>query len=61
MILDRLDASIRPEDLDLPGFDFHRLTGQLKGRFTVRITANWRITFGWQDTDAVDVDFEDYH
>ena len=22
---------------------------------------NWRITFGWDSEDAVDVDLEDYH
>jgi plasmid maintenance system killer protein len=27
----------------------------------VSVSANWRITFAWQDLDAVDVDFEDYH
>lgn len=61
MILDRLDAAIRPEDMDLPGLRFHRLTGDHKGRFAVSVSANWRVTFGWQDQDALDIDFEDYH
>ena len=61
MILDRLDAAIAPEDLNLPGLGFHRLAGGAKGRYAVSVSANWRITFGWQDQDAVDVDFEDYH
>jgi plasmid maintenance system killer protein len=25
------------------------------------MSGNWRITFGWLDGDAVDVDMEDYH
>lgn len=61
MILDRLDAGAKPEDLNLPGLAFHRLAGTSKGRFAVSVSANWRITFGWQDQDAIDVDFEDYH
>ncbi len=61
MILDRLDAATAPEDLNLPGFSFHKLAGPSKGRFAVSVSANWRITFGWQDQDAIDVDFEDYH
>jgi proteic killer suppression protein len=61
MILDRLDASVRPTDLNLPGLGFHRLSGQSKGRFAVSVSANWRITFGWDQTDAIQVDFEDYH
>jgi proteic killer suppression protein len=61
MILDRLDASVTPVDMNLPGMDFHRLAGANKGRFAVRVTANWRITFGWNDEDAIQVDFEDYH
>jgi len=26
-----------------------------------RASGNWRITFGWMDGDAIDVDLEDYH
>lgn len=61
MILDRLDGATKPEDLNLPGLEFHRLAGTSKGRFAVSVSGNWRITFGWQDLDASDVDFEDYH
>ena len=61
MILDRLNAAIAPGDLDLPGLGFHPLKGNRKGDFAVFVTRNWRITFGWDDGDAVDVDLEDYH
>lgn len=61
IILDRLDAAVRAEDLNLPGFQFHQLSGASKGRYAVSVSANWRITFGWEGEDAVDVDFEDYH
>jgi toxin HigB-1 len=61
MILDRLDASVQPTDMNLPGLDFHCLAGDNKGRFAVKVSGNWRITFGWEETDAIQVDFEDYH
>lgn len=59
-LLDVLEGSAVPEDMNLPGFYFHRLRGRPL-RYSVRITGNWRLTFGWQDADAIDVDLEDYH
>lgn len=61
LILDSLEAATSPEKLNLPGFGFHRLAGDQRGRFAVSVSANWRITFGFDGEDAVDVDFEDYH
>lgn len=61
MVLDRLDTAVHPDDMDLPGLDFHRLSGEQKGRYAVKISGNWRITFGWDEADAIQVDFEDYH
>lgn len=61
MILDRLDAAVRPGDMNLPGLGFHHLSGSSKGRYAVSVSANWRITFGWDQEDAIQVDFEDYH
>lgn len=58
-VLARLDGALVPEDMNLPGFYFHRPQGE--DRFSVRVTGNWRITFGWVEKDAVDVDLEDYH
>lgn len=61
MLLDRLDASTKPGDMNLPGLDFHSLSGDNKGRYAVKVSANWRITFAWEGEDALRVDFEDYH
>jgi proteic killer suppression protein len=61
LVLDALDAAALPSDLDLPGFGFHSLAGDRRGEFAVTVSRNWRITFRWQDGDAVAVDFEDYH
>lgn len=60
-VLRALDEASKPEDVDLPGYRFHALIGQDRGRYSVRITGNWRITFGWNGEDVVDVELEDYH
>ena len=60
-ILDRLDASTKPEDMNIPGYKFHGLKGDRKGVFAVWVSANWRITFGFDGGDAINVNLEDYH
>jgi len=60
-LLKALDAATKPAALDLPGLRFHALKGAGKGRFAVWVSENWRLTFGWDGVDAVDVDLEDYH
>ena len=59
-ILQSLDVAAKPEDMNIPGFHFHGLQGKPK-RWPIRVTANYRITFGWSGEYALDVDFEDYH
>lgn len=60
-ILDLLDAAVRPEDLNLPGYRFHGLKGNRKGVYSVWVSGNWRITFQFEAGDAVYVNLEDYH
>lgn len=60
-ILDRLDSVVRPDDMNIPGFKFHQLSGNRKGVYSVAVTGNWRITFRFDGQDAIDVDLEDYH
>jgi len=60
-VLDRLDASISPADMDLPGYRLHELKGKETGTWAVTINANWRITFQFEGQDAVVVDYRDYH
>jgi proteic killer suppression protein len=59
-ILQLLEVAQRPEDMSIAGFHFHALHGNPR-RWSVRVTGNYRITFGWSGEDAVEVDFEDYH
>lgn len=60
-ILEALNSSKRAEDMNVSGWRFHGLKGEMNGRFAIDASGNWRVTFGWEGNDAVDVDLEDYH
>jgi len=59
--LARLDASLRAEDMDIPGWRLHQLSGNLRNHWSVRVDGNWRLTFAFEGEDAVLVDYQDYH
>ena len=59
--LDRLDVIVRPEEMNVPGFDFHPLRGFRPMRYSVHVNGPWCITFEFEDGDACRVDFEQYH
>jgi toxin HigB-1 len=45
-----------------PNFGFHQLTGDRKGKFSMTVTRNWRLTFTKIDERTIgDLDLEDYH
>jgi proteic killer suppression protein len=58
---DRVDASLSPTDMNLPGYRLHELSGQEKGVWSVSVNGNWRITFRFENNDAYVVDYQDYH
>lgn len=60
-MLDRLDASISPSDMNLPGYDLHMLKGDKKDMWSVSVSGNWRMTFYFIGKDAYLVDYLDYH
>jgi toxin HigB-1 len=60
-ILTVLDEAAAPHELALPGYRLHPLKGNLKGFWSVRVRANWRIIFRFEDTDAFDVELIDDH
>jgi proteic killer suppression protein len=55
-----LEAATKPEEMNVAGLRFHALRGKPQ-RWSVRVSANYRITFGWSGEEAKEVDFEDYH
>ncbi|MDE0432852.1 MAG: type II toxin-antitoxin system RelE/ParE family toxin [Bryobacterales bacterium] len=56
-----LDDACKPSDLDVPGYWLHPLKGDRKGRWSISISRNWRMTIRLEDGDAYDVDLVDYH
>ncbi|MES9880080.1 MAG: type II toxin-antitoxin system RelE/ParE family toxin [Sedimenticola sp.] len=56
-----LDRAEQPEDMNIPGWYMHSLSGGLKGHWSVKVNGNWRLTFIFEEGDAVLVDYRDYH
>ena len=61
MLLAALHSAHVVEDMDIPGLRLHRLKGTAKGRWSVWVNGNWRLTFEFVDGHAYVVDYEDYH
>ena len=60
-LLDALDSAAEVEELNVPGWFLHRLEGEMKNLWSVRVSGNWRLTFVFRDGDAEIVNLEDYH
>ena len=61
-MLRRLNETNNAQGMNLPGWKLHPLQGrELKGHFSVWVNGNWRMTFTFEGTDAVLVDYQDYH
>jgi len=56
-----LDTAKAIEDMDIPGFRLHPLKGSMKGRWSISVNGNWRITFEFREGNAYVLDYEDYH
>lgn len=61
MLLAALDTAQGIDDMDIPGFRLHTLTGPARGRWSVWVNGNWRMTFEFRDGHAYVLDYEDYH
>ena len=59
--LDRLDAASAPQEMNVPGFDFHALRGFEPTRYSVHVNGPWCLTFEFEGGDACRVDLEQYH
>ena len=50
------------QDLRVPPANrLERLVGNRNGQYSIRINDQWRICFGWQEGDALNVEIVDYH
>ena len=59
--LSALDTAQVIEDMDLPGYDLHKLKGNRQNCWSIVVNGNWRLTFEFTDSDAYIVNYEDYH
>ncbi len=59
--LSQLDEATSPDDMNITGWKLHSLKRGLVGHYSVRVNGNWRLTFKFDDGDAVLVDYQDYH
>ena len=60
-ILDRLNAASNIKDMNYPGSYLHQLSGDKKGQYAVKVSANWRVFFEFIEGEAYVVDYDDYH
>ncbi len=61
IILQRLNAAIKPDDMNTLGMQFHGLSVNLEGFYAVSVSGNWRIIFKFMGQHAESVDYIDYH
>jgi toxin HigB-1 len=56
-----LENARQPKDMNAPGWRLHELKGSLANYWSVDVSGNWRLTFAFEDGDAILVDYQDYH
>jgi toxin HigB-1 len=56
-----LNVARKPDQMNVPGWHFHVLKGDLKGCWAVSVSGNWRMIFAFEGEDAILVDYRDYH
>ena len=61
MQLAAMETAVTIEDMDIPGFRLHRLKGAKKGRWSIWVNGNWRLTFEFREGHACTLAYEDYH
>jgi proteic killer suppression protein len=61
MLLAALDTAQSIEDMNVPGFRLHPLKGTDRGRWSVWVNGNWRLTFEFEAGQSYLLDYEDYH
>ena len=56
-----LNEAKKVSDMNLPGWDWHPLKGHSARRWSVSVNGNWRLTYAFENGDAILIDYEDYH
>ncbi len=60
-ILTYLNNATEIRDMNVPSWNLHPLQGNLEGHWSVKVSANWRLTFKFEYGHAEIVDYQDYH
>lgn len=61
LLLTTLNVVSDVSEMDMPGWNLHLLKGDLSGHWSVKVNANWRLTFKFENGDAEIVNYQDYH
>lgn len=56
-----LDVAESAKDCNRPGWLLHSLTDDLEGHWSARVDPRWRLTFRFEGTDVILLDYQDYH
>lgn len=59
--LSLLNVATKPQQMNVPGWQWHELKGKLANHYAVSVNGSWRLTFAFEGEDAVLVDYQDYH
>jgi proteic killer suppression protein len=61
LMLTALDTAATIDDMDIPGYRLHPLKGKMKGRWSISVSGQWRLTFEFNSGNVELLDYEDYH
>ena len=56
-----LETAQTIEDMNIPDFRLSALKGSHKGRWSIWVNCNWRITLEFENGSSYILDYEDYH
>lgn len=62
-----LDTASSVQDMDIQGWRLHPLTGRnpknqdIEQHYAISVSGHWRLTFKFENNDAILVDYQDYH
>lgn len=59
--LAQLNRATNPSDMNIAGWRLHSLGGKLADHHSIWVNGNYRMTFKFSGTDAILIDYQDYH
>ena len=56
-----INTATQIEDINMPGWGLHKLSGKRKDTWSITVNGNWRVTFEFENGNAYILNYEDYH